>query len=319
MLEPNHPRVSIRRQCELLELNRSTAYYRARPAAPPEDKALRDAIDRQYTATPYYGVPRMTAHLRRDGWVVNPKRVRRLMREMGLAAIYPKPRLSVSNAAHPKYPYLLGGVAVDRPDQAWASDITHIRLRSGFAYLTAVMDWHSRYVLSWALSNTPDAAFCGVALDKALAVSKPEIFNSDQGCQYTSEAFTGRLGQAGIRISMDGRGRCYDNIFVERLWRSVKYEEVYLKDYAGLAEARESLARYFHTYNQERPHQALGWRTPAEVYFGVPPGREADAHQEDKSGPKTASAAATPLALRAPSVAAALPGSFHLISGREWS
>jgi putative transposase len=309
MLEKGHRGISIRRQCALLGMNRATAYYRARAVA-PDHLALREEIDRQYTATPYYGVPRMTAHLRRAGWIVNRKRVRRLMRSMGLAAIYPKPRLSAPNPAHRVYPYLLRDVTVNRADQAWASDITYIRLRGGFVYLTVVMDWHSRYVLSWELSNTLDAAFCLSALEKALAISKPEIFNTDQGCQYTSEAFTGRLRQAGIRISMDGRGRAYDNIFVERLWRSVKYEEVYLHDYATPVEARESLARYFHAYNHERPHQALGWRTPAEVYFG---------NQEAQGGPETAHAAATPVALRAPSVAAANPDCFHPNSGQHWS
>jgi putative transposase len=307
MIEPNHPQVSVRSQCTLLGLNRATAYYRAAPVA-PDNLALKDAIDRQYTATPYYGVPRMTAQLRRDGWMVNRKRVRRLMRSMGLAAIYPKPRLSVANQTHRVYPYLLRDVKIDRPDQAWASDITYIRLRGGFVYLTVVMDWHSRYVLSWELSNTLDAAFCLGALEKALTISEPEIFNTDQGCQYTSEAFTGRLKQAGIRISMDGRGRAYDNIFVERLWRSVKYEEVYLKDYADMTEARMSLARYFQHYNHQRPHQSLGWRTPAEVYFGTSANdaignQGMAANQEACDGPTTAHAAATPVALRAPSVA----------------
>jgi len=308
MLERDHPRISVRRQCGLLGLNRSTAYYQAGPER-TENRSLREAIDRQYTETPYYGVPRMTAHLRREGLRVNPKRVRRLMRTMGLAAIYPKRRLSVSNPAHRVYPYLLRGVRVSRPDEVWASDITYIRLRGGFVYLTAIMDWHSRYVLSWELSNTLDAAFCLSALERALAISQPEIFNSDQGGQYTSEAFTGRLRKAGVKISMDGRGRVYDNIFVERLWRTVKYEEVYLRDYASLGEAQAALGRYFHRYNHQRPHQSLGWRTPAEVYFGK---------QEAISGPEAA-AAATPVALRAPSVAAAIPESFHLNSATRWS
>jgi len=308
MLERDHLRISLRRQCDLLGLNRSTAYYRAEPEG-MEDRSLREAIDRQYTAAPYYGVPRMTAHLRREGWRVNPKRVRRLMRSMGLTAIYPKRRLSVSNPAHRVYPYLLRGVRVSRPDQVWASDITYLRLRGGFVYLAAVMDWHSRYVLSWELSNTLDTAFCLSALEKALAISQPEIFNSDQGGQYTSEAFTGRLQKAGVKISMDGRGRVYDNIFVERLWRTVKYEEVYLHDYGSLGEAQEGLGRYFHRYNHERPHQSLDWRTPAEVYFG---------NQEAAGGPEAA-AAATPVALRAPSVAAANPDSFHLNSAQQWS
>jgi len=302
MLEPDHPRISLRRQCDLLGLSRSTAYYRRRPGD-PENLALKEAIDRQYTARPFYGVPRMTAHLRREGWEVNPKRVRRLMREMDLMAIYPKRRLSLPDRAHPAYPYLLRGLRIERPDHVWASDITYVRLRGGFVYLTAILDWHSRYVVSWELSNTLDAGFCMAALERALTISQPEIFNSDQGSQYTSEAFTGRLKAAGIRISMDGRGRAFDNIFVERLWRTVKYEEVYLKDYTGVVEARESLARYFRFYNHERPHQALGWRTPAEAYFETQ-----EAAAPARSG---AAAAATPVALRAPSVAAA-PPDLHL-------
>ena len=309
MLERNHPGLSVRRQCALPGLPRATAYYRAQPES-SMSLQLRGEIDRQYTATPYYGVPRMTAHLRRSGWRVNPKRVRRLMRSMGVTALYPKRRLSLANPAHRVYPYLLRGVRVSHPDQVWASDITYIRLRGGFVYLTVVMDWHSRCVLSWELSNTLDAAFCLSALEKALRISQPEIFNSDQGGQYTSEAFTGRLRQAGVRISMDGRGRAYDNIFVERLWRTVKYEEVYLHDYASLAEAQESLARYFHGYNHQRPHQSLDWRTPAEVYF---------AHQEVPGGPEAADAAGTPVALRAPSVPAANTDSFHLTSASQWS
>ena len=249
---------------------------------------LKELIDIQYTARPFYGVPRMTKHLQRKGWVVNEKRIRRLMREMDLVAIYPKPRLSMPDKAHRIYPYLLRGVVIDRPDQVWASDITYIRLHGGFVYLTAVMDWYSRYVLSWELSNTLDTAFCVEALDHALTISQPEIFNSDQGCQYTSETFTTRLKNAGIRISMDGRGRAYDNIFVERLWRTVKYEEVYLKDYDSMSEAQASLAQYFRFYNRERMHQSLAWRTPAEMYFGT---------QEANGSPEGAVAAVTPVAL----------------------
>ena len=309
MLEPNHRLISLRRQCALLGLNRSTAYYTAKPES-AMNLHLKEIIDVQYTARPFYGVPRMTACLQRDGWVVNEKRIRRLMRAMGLSAIYPKPRLSLSNQAHPKHPYLLRGMAVDRPDQVWGSDITYIRLRGGFAYLTVVMDWHSRYVLSWELSNTLDAAFCAEALERALAISKPEIFNSDQGAQYTSEAFTGRLRKANVKISMDGRGRCYDNIFVERLWRTVKYEEVYLHHYEDMEEAWKGLGRYFAFYNRERPHQSLKWRTPHEMYFGT---------QEDKGGLEIANAVATPVALRAPSVATATSNGFHLKSGHKWS
>jgi len=201
------------------------------------NQELMRLIDEQYTRTPFYGSPRMTAHLRRQGFGINPKRVRRLMRRMGLEAVGPKPRLSRANKKHRKYPYLLRDLDIRRPDQVWCSDITYIRLSGGFVYLTAVMDWHTRYVLSWELSNTLDASFCVSALERALGRSKPEIFNSDQGSQFTGGEFTGRLKSAGIRISMDGRGRVFDNIFVERLWRTVKYEEVYLKDYRTAAVA----------------------------------------------------------------------------------
>ena len=309
MLEPDHERISLRRQCELLGLSRSTAYYRPCPEN-PANLALKEAIDRQYIKTPFYGTARMTAQLRRDGWRVNVKRVRRLMREMGVSAVYPKPRLSLSNRAHPKYPYLLRDVTVNRPDQVWASDITYIGLRGGHAYLTAVMDWYSRYVLSWELSNTLDTAFCLEALERALAISKPEIFNSDQGAQYTSEAFTGRLKRANVKISMDGRGRVYDNIFVERLWRTVKYEEVYLHHYETMEEAWEGLARYFAFYNRERPHQSLKWRTPHEMYFGR---REAGGDSE------IAAAVATPVGLRPPSVATAPSVCIHLKSRQKRS
>lgn len=308
MLDPDNQRISLRRQCDLLGLSRSTACYRPREEA-PENLKLREVIDEQYTATPFYGVARMTAHLRRHGWAVNPKRTRRLMREMGLTAIYPKPRLSAPEKAHKRYPYLLRDMTVDRPDQAWASDITYVRLRGGFVYLTAVMDWRSRYVLSWELSNTLDAAFCVEALDRALTISRPEIFNTDQGSQFTSAAFTSRLEAAGVKISMDGRGRMYDNIFVERLWRTVKYEEVYLHHYEDMEAAWRSLARYFRFYNRERPHQALEWRTPHEVYFET---REA-------GDSKIAAAVATPVALRAPSVATAPPDRVHLKSEQHWS
>ena len=307
-LERGHPAISVRRQCALLGLNRATVYYQRRPEN-PLNLMLREKIDLQYTATPFYGVPRMTECLRWEGFPVGPKRIRRLMRSVGLMAIYPKKRLSIRNPAHKIYPYLLRDVKVERPDHVWSTDITYIGVRGGFAYLTVVMDWASRYVLSWELSNTLDAGFCVEALDKALSVSKPEIFNSDQGSQFTSEAFTGRLKEEGIQISMDGRGRAYDNIFVERLWRTVKYEEVYLHDYASLTEARESLERYFRFYNHARPHQSLGWRTPAETYF----------ENQEEGGPKTARVAATLVALRAPSVAAAADDNIHLNSDPNWS
>jgi putative transposase len=233
-----------------------------------EDVALMRLLDEQYTATPFYGIRRMTAWLRSRGYAVNHKRVRRLLRTMGLEPIYAKPRLSQPAEGHTIYPYLLRGVTVSRSNQVWSTDITYVRLQSGFVYLVAVMDWFSRYVLSWAVSITLDVAFCLEALDHALSRSQPEIFNTDQGAQFTSGEFTARLQQGGIRISMDGRGRALDNVFVERLWRTVKYEEVYLRDYQSVWDARQHLARYFAFYNEERLHQALGYRTPAAVYHG---------------------------------------------------
>lgn len=225
-------------------------------------------MDEQYTRTPFYGVRKMTAWLRTEGYEVNKKRVQRLMRQMGLEAIYPKPRLSRSGGSHRIYPYLLRGVAMDRPNQVWSADITYIRLRHGFLDLTAIIDWFSRYVLSHAVSNTLDGNFCVTALEKALKIHKPEIFNSDQGVQFTSQAFIGTLEGAGVKISMDGRGRAFDNIFIERLWRTVKYEEVYLHDYENGGEASQRLSAYLEFYNEERLHQALDYLTPAKVYFG---------------------------------------------------
>jgi len=218
-------------------------------------------IDEQYLRTPFYGSRKMAEVLG-----INRKRAQRLMRVMGIEAIYPKRRTTRPAAGHKIYPYLLRDVAVTRPNQAWASDITYIPLRHGFLYLVAILDWYSRYVLSWRLANTLTGSFCLEALDESLSLSKPEIFNSDQGSQFTAEAFTSRLAGAGVAISMDGRGRAIDNVFVERLWRSVKYEEVYLKDYADGWEAEASLADYFRFYNHQRIHQALDYRTPAEVY-----------------------------------------------------
>jgi putative transposase len=224
-------------------------------------------IDEIYTDNPFYGVPRMTASLRDEGLLVNPKRIRRLMRQMGLEAIYPKPRLSRSNIEHKKYPYLLKGLVINRPDQVWCTDITYIRLRRGFIYLVAVMDWFSRYVLAWNISNSLEVDFCITVLEDALKTGCPEIFNSDQGSQFTSADFTQRLLDSGIKISMDGRGRAFDNIFIERLWRSVKYEEVYLKDYEDVWDAVSNLDAYFFKYNDRRLHQALGYKTPREFYF----------------------------------------------------
>jgi len=223
-------------------------------------------IDEQFTRTPFYGVEKMTAWLKRQGQEVNPKRVRRLMRLMGLEAIYPKPRLSLSNQEHKKYPYLLRNLMIDHPDQVWCADITYIRMLQGFVYLMAIMDWHSRFVLSWEISTTLDTDFCLSALEEALGLSKPDIFNTDQGSQFTSIEFIRRLEKGNIRISMDGRGRFIDNIFVERLWRSVKYEEVYLHDYETVSDARNGIGRYFLLYNMERLHESLGYKTPYEIY-----------------------------------------------------
>ncbi len=263
-----HPKISIRRQCALLGVSRSGLYYEsAGPSA--EDLWVMRRIDEQYTLTPFYGSRRMAAHLSGQGLAVNRKRVQRLMRQMGLKAIYPKPRLSTKDLQHKVYPYLLRGVMVASPDQVWSTDITYIRLRAGFLYLVAILDWFSRYVLSWRLSNTLEVAFCLEALEEALqGRRRPEIFNSDQGVQFTSRDFTGRLEREGIRVSMDGRGRVFGNIFIERLWRTVKYEEVYLNDYERGRDARDGLGRYFRFYNQERPHQALGYQTPEAVYWG---------------------------------------------------
>jgi putative transposase len=259
----------MRRQCWLLSITRSGVYYEARknPSKELEDHALRDLIWKEFSAHPVYGYRRICAVLRRSGHQVNPKRIRSLMRKMNLRAIYPKRRLSISNTQHQKYPYLLSGLKITRREQVWSSDITYIRLPKGFCYLTAVMDWHSRRVISWELSNTLDASFCVSALDAALLTGTPEIFNSDQGSQYTSEDFTGRLLKAGVAISMDGKGRAFDNIFTERLWRTVKYEEVFLKEYEGMLAARRELGRFFKWYNEERPHQSLGYHTPSEVYY----------------------------------------------------
>ena len=265
-MEAGHPRLSLRRQCALLGLARGSWYYQ--PVGPSaEDVELMRVLDEQYTATPFYGIRRMTAWLRSRGYAVNHKRVGRLLRQMGLEAIYPKPRLSQPAVGHVIYPYLLRGITVNRVNQVWSADITYVRLAGGFVYLVAVIDWCSRYVLSWAVSITMDGAFCVEALEQALRHGQPEIFNTDQGAQFTSLAFTERLKHGGIRISMDGRGRALDNVFVERLWRSVKWEEVYLRDYQSVWDARQSLAQYFGFYNRERLHQALGYRTPAAVYL----------------------------------------------------
>jgi putative transposase len=265
LIEPAHPQLTLQRQCQLLGVSRSSLYYQPRGES-AENLRLMRLLDEQYTRAPFYGVCRMTAWLRAKGHQVNEKRIRRLLRLMGLEAIYQRPRLSVAAPGHRIYPYLLRGVQIAHPSQVWSSDITYIRLLHGFVYLVAVMDWFSRYVLSWEVSVTLDSEFCESALERALSLGQPEIFNSDQGVQFTSAAFTDRLLARGIRISMDGRGRALDNIFVERLWRSVKYEEVYLHDYQQVRDAISGLGRYFNFYNDERLHQALDYRTPEAVF-----------------------------------------------------
>ena len=223
-------------------------------------------MDRLYTECPFYGSRRITAWLNNQGHQVNRKRVQRLMRQMGIIAIYPKPRLSQKDDSHRTYPYLLRGLTITRPDQVWSADITYIPLQSGWMYLAATIDWHSRCVLSWRLSNSLEGGFCLEMLQEALGESRPEIFNTDQGVQFTARAFTSCLEEAKVAVSMDGRGRCLDNVFVERLWRSVKYEDIYLRGYASVGELKEGLRRYFHFYNCERLHQSLDYRVPLDVY-----------------------------------------------------
>jgi putative transposase len=269
MIEPDHLTLSIRRQCQLLDLNRATYYWQPASASPVNLELMR-LIDQEYTRAPFYGYRRLTARLNQEhGYGVNHKRVARLMQQMGLRAVYPRPRTSVSEPQHRKYPYLLRGLDIDRPNQVWAADITYVPLPRGFMYLVAVMDWFSRFVLAWQLSNTLDGAFCLAALRRALRDGRPDIFNTDQGVQFTAQAFTDELEAAGIRVSMDGRGRFVDNIFVERLWRTVKYEDIYLKGYETVPALAAGLRDYFQLYNFDRPHQSLGYRTPADVHFAV--------------------------------------------------
>ena len=270
LLDPEHQAISLRRQCELLGLNRSNVYYRPREGNSEKLKLLR-LIDEIYTRSPYYGARRIAAELNRMGlgFAIDRKRVRRLMEEMGIEALYPKPKLSRSDKGHVKYPYLLKGVEIERRNQVWGTDITYIPTNKGHVYLVAIMDWYSRYVVSWEISNSLETYFCIAALKRAFQMyGYPDIFNSDQGSQYTSEEFQNILQASGqVRISMDGRGRCMDNIFTERLWRSVKYEEVYTGEYESLSHARENLGQYLTFYNESRLHQALDYKTPAEVYF----------------------------------------------------
>jgi putative transposase len=249
----------------LLGLCRSSLYYE--PAAETaENLRLMGLIDQEYTAHPFLGSRRLTKWLVEQGEEVNRKRVQRLMRVMGLEAIYPRPKLSTAGRGHRIYPYLLREVSIERPDQVWSTDITYVPLATGFMYLAAVIDWYSRYVIAWRLSNTLDGSFCLGMLEEALGRGRPEVFNTDQGVQFTAQAWTGRLESAGVAVSMDGRGRCLDNVFVERLWRSVKYEDVDLWRYEAVPDLQRGLGRYFPYYNEERPHQSLGYRTPGVVY-----------------------------------------------------
>jgi putative transposase len=268
-IQPETPDVSIVRQCELLALPRSSYY---RPAHEPskinqENLELMRLIDEEYTRHPFYGSRKIRIHLKRHGYSVNRKRVQRLMRKMGIQSLAPKPNTSSPRKDHKIYPYLLKGMNINRPNMVWCSDITYIRLSGGFVYLTAVMDWHSRYVLSWEISVTMDDDFCVNALKSAIRqYGQPDIFNTDQGSQYTGKDFTGVLLEHNIKISMDGKGRAMDNIFIERLWRSVKYEEIYLHEYQNVKELIVALKKYFNFYNFERSHQSLDDQTPIEVY-----------------------------------------------------
>ena len=266
-----HPELSVSRQCRLLSVGRSSLYYTTRGES-EETLALMRRIDALFLKHPFYGARQMVRHLRREGVRIGRRRAGRLMRLLGLQAIYRAPRLSAPHPAHRVYPYLLKGLTIERANQVWCADITYIPVRCGCLYLVAIMDWASRHVLAWRLSNTLDAGFCVEALDDALAHhGPPEIFNTDQGSQFTSGAFTGRLQAAGIQISMDGRGRCMDNIFIERLWRSLKYEAVYLHELADGLKARRVIGEWIGFYTTERPHSALGGRTPAEAYRGARP------------------------------------------------
>ena len=269
MIDREQAELSVRRQCELLRVSRSGLYYEPEPTS-PEQLTLMRRIDELHLKYPFYGSRKLSDQLRREGKEANRKRVQRLMRLMGLEAMAPKPKTSEPHPEHVVYPYLLRGLTISRVNQVWATDITYIPMKAGFVYLVAIMDWYSRRVLSWRLSNTMDSSFCVEALEEALErFGKPEIFNTDQGAQFTADAFTKPLRERGIAISMDGKGRCLDNVFVERLWRSLKYEEVYLHAYDSVPEARARIGAYFAFYNDERPHQALGYQTPAAFYAGA--------------------------------------------------
>ncbi len=269
MIDTDHPTLSIRRQCELVGLNRATFYWEPDGEAPFNLQLMR-LIDEEYTRAPFYGYRKMTARLNNHhGCQVNHKRVARLLQKMGLQAVYPRPRTSIPDKQHKKYPYLLRDLNINRPNQVWAADITYVPMPCGFMYLVAIMDWFSRYVVAWQLSNTLDGAFCLAALRLALRHGQPDIFNTDQGVQFTAHDFTAELEAAKIRVSMDGRGRVFDNIFIERLWRTVKYEDIYIKEYASVPALVDGLQDYFQLYNYERPHQSLGYQVPADVHYAV--------------------------------------------------
>jgi len=270
MIEPEHPGLPVTQQCELLGLPRSSYYHVPAPKSAPDLDLMR-VLDETYLAYPFFGSRQMTRWLRRQSHDINRKRVQRLMRLMGLEAIYQKPNLSRALAGQRVYPYLLRNLAVTRPNQVWATDITYVPVQGGYVYLCAVIDWHSRCVLAWELSNTLDASFCVRAVQRAITRhGPPEIFNTDQGCQFTSAEFTAPLLALGVKLSMDGKGRCLDNVFVERLWRTVKYEEIYLKSYVSLVDAHAQLDTYFHFYNERRPHSSLADATPGETYRAAP-------------------------------------------------
>lgn len=268
MIDRSHKELSIQRQCELIDLSRSSYYREPQVTETDANLKLMRIIDEEYTKHPFYGARKMRDFLRRQGHKVNRKRVSKLMTKMGLKSIAPKPNTSAPRKEHKIYPYLLGGLDINRSNQVWCSDITYVRMPSGFVYLVAVMDWYSRRVLSWEVSVTMDDSFCVRALERALRLhGVPEIFNTDQGSQFTGTAFTDVLKEHNIKISMDGKGRAMDNIFIERLWRSVKYEEIYLREYSSVLELIKSLKEYFHFYNTERPHASFEGKTPDEMYY----------------------------------------------------
>ena len=267
-MELGHAELSVRRQCELLGLARSRLYFEPASAS-DNDLSLMERLDRLHMEYPFFGSRKLAVMLSSPGEAVNRKRVQRLMRVMGVECLFCRPKGTVTSRCHKKYPYLLKGVKIDRPGQVWSADITYVPMASGFLYLVATIDWYSRLVVSWRLSNSLDGSFCQAMLEESLTVGCPEIFNTDQGVQFPSSAWTNRVETAGVKVSQDGVGRCLDNIFVERLWRSVKYEDLYPKRYASVRELEAGLVWYFAFYNTVRPHQSLGYRTPASVHTGV--------------------------------------------------